>query len=125
MEQKRTSSRRVTQRAQWNEQTAIAREMRRAPTRPEDLLWQQLRGRKLNGLKFRRQHPIGKFVVDFYCVELGLAIDGGVHASQREDDASRQSYLESRDVRFVRFSNNDVEQRLDEVLERVKQAAGM
>jgi very-short-patch-repair endonuclease len=121
MKQQPSPSRRATQRAQWNEQRAIARAMCHQPTRAEDLLWKQLRVRKLAGLKCRRQHPIGKFIVDFYCVEIGLAIevDGGVHAPQREDDTSRQSYLESRDIRFVRFTNDDVERRIGEVLERI------
>jgi very-short-patch-repair endonuclease len=98
--------------------------MRHAPTHAEDLLWQHLRGRKLAGLKFRRQHPIGRFIVDFYCVEHGLAIevDGGVHAPQREADLTRQQYLEDRDITFLRFTNDQVELEVGLVLARIVEA---
>jgi very-short-patch-repair endonuclease len=66
-----------------------ARELRTRQTPAESILWDALRGRRLAGLKFRRQHPIGTFVVDFCCPDRRLAIelDGPVHAEQREHDA--------------------------------------
>jgi very-short-patch-repair endonuclease len=117
-------TKRITQHAHWNEQTVRARAMRHEPTRAEDLLWQQIRGRRLDGLKFRRQHPIGRFIVDFYCVEAGVAIevDGGMHASQREEDVGRQQFLEDREVRFVRFTNAQVTDGMPEVLHAIAQA---
>jgi very-short-patch-repair endonuclease len=95
--------------------------MRRAPTPAEAELWKYLRGRKIAGLKFRRQHPIDRFIVDFYCVEAGLAIeiDGKVHATRTEEDRLRQEFIEERDIRFLRFSNDDVLQHLDSVIARI------
>jgi very-short-patch-repair endonuclease len=60
---------------------ARARELRKVMTPAEKMLWQQLRGRGLNGLKFRRQHPLGNLIVDFYCAEhrLVIEVDGGIH----------------------------------------------
>ncbi len=70
-----------------------SRRMRRQPTKSEDLLWQALRKRQLAGLKFRRQHPIGPSIVDFYCHEKRLAVevDGGVHQENdvKEHDLAR------------------------------------
>src|SRR5688572_28738934 len=72
-----------------------ARDLRARETWAEDLLWTALRGRRLDGMKFRRQHPIGPFVLDFCCVERRLAIevDGEVHATRREHDAERQALI--------------------------------
>ncbi|HYM16776.1 MAG TPA: endonuclease domain-containing protein, partial [Dehalococcoidia bacterium] len=91
------------------EQREIAREMRRGPTSAEARLWERLRARRLNGLKFSRQHPIGRFIVDLYCVDAGLVIelDGSVHddPEQRQADVVRQQFLESQGVRVLRFPN--------------------
>jgi len=74
--------------------------------------WDILRGRRLFGLKFRRQHTIGGFIVDFYCAELGLVIelDGSGHAcdAQAEYDAARSRRLESRGLRILRIGNESV-----------------
>jgi very-short-patch-repair endonuclease len=74
-----------------------ARELRARETSVEDVLWEELRGRRLDGMKFRRQHPIGAFVADFCCTECRLVIelDGGIHAEQREHDAEREAILAS------------------------------
>ena len=87
-----------------------ARELRKAPTEAERLLWKYLRRRQLNGHRFRRQHPIGPHVVDLYCFESRLAIelDGGQHSEQTEYDAERTGFLESEGVRVLRFWNNEV-----------------
>lgn len=68
------------------QELVYARRLRRNQTHVESLLWRQLRRRELGGIKFRRQHPIGGFVVDFYCdaAELGVELDGGGHASPEQ-----------------------------------------
>jgi very-short-patch-repair endonuclease len=98
-----------------------ARKKRKEPTKAEKLLWQRLRRKQIGGCKFRRQHPIGRYIVDFYCHEARLIIevDGDVHAFQEEYDADRQAALEEQGCRVVRFSNHDVLKNMDGVLEMV------
>ena len=99
----------------------LAREMRKAPTPAENLLWQHLRRNQIHNLHFRRQHPIDRFIVDFYCAEVRLAIevDGDIHEQQQEYDAVRQDFIESLGITVLRFSNGDVSTQLKAVLERV------
>jgi adenine-specific DNA-methyltransferase len=87
-----------------------ARELRRESTNAERALWQDLRGRRFAGFKFRRQRPIGKFIVDFVCLERRLIIelDGGQHAEQAEYDARRSAALERLGYQVSRFWNVDV-----------------
>jgi very-short-patch-repair endonuclease len=95
-----------------------ARRMRHEPTKAERLLWQKLRGRQLGGYKFRRQHPIGNYIVDFYCAEtkLIIEIDGDVHAYQEAYDAERTADLEALGYRVVRFWNEQVLKEMDGVV---------
>ena len=90
--------------------TERARQLRATQTSAESLLWQRLRGRKLAGLKFRRQHAIEPFIVDFACIEKRLIIelDGEYHDHIYERDQSRQQQLEAAGWEVVRFSNADV-----------------
>ena len=101
-----------------------ARQLRRRLTPSELLLWAQLRDRRFDGLKFRRQHPIGPFVLDFYCDELRVAVevDGGIHArpAQARYDAARQSLLEDEGIRVVRVRAEDVEADIGAVLESLR-----
>ena len=78
-------------------------------TDAERRLWSALRGRRLKGYKFRRQHPLGRFVVDFACLVHRLVVeaDGGQHADS-DDDRRRTAWLERRGWRVVRFWNNDI-----------------
>lgn len=103
--------------------TERARELRREQTRAEEILWRALRGRRLAGLKFRRQHPFGRFVLDFYCAEhpLAVEVDGSVHArpTQIAHDAARTRYLRERGLRVVRFNNDEIEANLDAVLRQI------
>lgn len=103
--------------------TEVARQFRKNPTPSENILWQALRGRKLEGRKFRRQQPIGAFIVDFFCgaERLIVEVDGGVHDSQQEADRQRQELLESLGLRVVRVSSELVETSLDEALAAVRQ----
>ena len=87
-----------------------ARELRRSPSLPEGLLWQQLRERP-HGLKFRRQHPFGPFIVDFYCpaVKLVVEVDGNSHdmGTRPAQDAARDRWLAERGLRLLRFNAAD------------------
>ncbi len=97
---------------------ADARRLRKKMTPPELLLWQRLRG-KPNGFKFRRQHPIGPFIVDFFCAQANLVveIDGAVHDNEAAQsyDHKRQQDLESRGLRVARVSGADVMSGVDTV----------
>jgi len=89
-----------------------ARINRSAPTAAEHRLWQRLRARRFRGLKFRRQHPIGQTIVDFYCDRLLLAVevDGGYHAfaEQQRQDSLRSAELAALGIRTVRLTNAEV-----------------
>ena len=102
----------------------VARLFRKEPTRSEDILWQAIRDRRLDGRKFRRQQPIGPFVVDFFCPSENLVVevDGGIHQTQQEADAQRQSLIESAGYRFVRLSAELVETNLDSALRQIRAA---
>ena len=89
-----------------------ARRLRRPQTASEERLWELLRDRRLLGLKFRRQHAVQRFVVDFFCYEAQLAVevDGGIHdlPEQEAADRDRQALLEATGIRFVRVTAEDV-----------------
>lgn len=88
----------------------LARGQRRSPTLAEEALWRDLRARRLDGLKFRRQTPIGSYVVDFVCFEARLIVelDGPPHddLAAQEHDARRDAWLRSQGFRILRFSND-------------------
>ena len=100
----------------------VARRFRNSPTRGEDQLWQALRNRKLDGWKFRRQHPIRQFIVDFYCPDAGLVveIDGPIHKLQAEHDHDREEILSSTGLRVLRVKSEDVEANMNAVLEQIR-----
>jgi very-short-patch-repair endonuclease len=100
-----------------------ARAMRREPTPAENALWLRIRNRQVNGLKFRRQHSIDRFIVDFYCAEaqLVIEIDGLIHDTLNAD-AERQEILESLGLCVLRFSNDDVLGRIENVIAQIKRA---
>jgi very-short-patch-repair endonuclease len=101
-----------------------ARRLRRNQTDAERTLWFQLRDRRLDGWKFRRQFPIERFVVDFFCADAHLIIelDGGQHAARAQYDEQRTRILEAMGYLVLRFWNNDVIQNLDGVLEAIREA---
>ena len=84
----------------------------------ERLLWQALRGKQLNGHRFRRQHPIGKYIADFVCIEQKIVIelDGGQHQDQSGYDEQRTAFLRTGGWQVMRFWNNDVLNNFDGVL---------
>ena len=95
-----------------------ARALRRRMTDAERLLWRHLRNREMGGWKFRRQYPVGPFIVDFICVEKNVVIevDGGQHAENEELDTQRSAYLNKMGYRVLRFWNNEVLQETEAVL---------
>jgi very-short-patch-repair endonuclease len=98
-----------------------AKELRSEQTPPEQLLWRALRSRQLKDLKFRRQHPIGRYIVDFYCArhKLVVEIDGDTHVDQTEYDADRTIYLNDVGYRVLRFTNRDVINNLNGIIESI------
>jgi len=105
------------------------RELRQELTVAEKLLWAELRNRKLNGLKFRRQHPLDKFIVDFYCNEKKLVVelDGGVHDEKinKEYDEARSVMLAGLNIVVLRFKNEEVINDVLNVLKKISDVAAM
>jgi very-short-patch-repair endonuclease len=106
-------------------QIARARALRRDASEAEQRLWQRLRNRQIEGLKFRRQHEIGPFIADLVCDEAKLIVeaDGGQHAEQAVADAHRTAWLEAQGYRVLRFWNHEILQDTDDVLERIRSVA--
>ena len=101
-----------------------ARQLRHNQTDVEAKLWARLRGRQIASAKFRRQYPIGQFIVDFCCFEQRLVVelDGGQHADAGRFDQRRSDFLVAKGYRVLRFWNNDVTENIDGVLERISEA---
>ena len=105
-----------------------AQQLRRDATFPERVPWSVLRDRRLNGVKFRRQHPIGPYVVDFYCIShrLVVELDGNSHVDRGREDRERQDYLESvAGLKVFRVGNDDVLHNRESVVLGVLRALGM
>ena len=100
----------------------FARELRREATPEEKKVWGVLRNRNFLNLKFRRQHVIEGFVVDFYCYELCLAIeiDGTIHEKQKEYDILRQGLIEEKDIKFIRVTNEEINKDIGILLTKIK-----
>jgi len=96
-----------------------ARDLRHTQNDIEAFVWASLRGGQLRGFKFRRQHPIGSYVVDFYCAAAALVIelDGATHAGREEYDEQRQAWLESQGLLVLRFTNARVRESFAEFLQ--------
>lgn len=102
-----------------------ARFLKKVMSPAESLLWRNLRGSRLNGLKFRRQHPIKQYILDFYCHEKQLAVevDGEIHdkTENQKYDESRTQVLNHLNIQVIRFSNQEVLTNISEVLKRIKE----
>jgi very-short-patch-repair endonuclease len=89
-----------------------AKRMRREMSLPEVILWQHLRGGTIHGLRFRRQHPVGPFVIDFYCAErrTGIEVDGRAHdnAERIAQDEQRTMWLNNQGIQVIRFMATDI-----------------
>jgi very-short-patch-repair endonuclease len=101
-----------------------ATELRGKSTTAEEILWSKLRNRQLAGLKFRRQHPISKFIADFYCHEIRLVIevDGLIHENinYKERDLNKTAEFERNEIKVIRFKNEEIINNIDEVLRRIE-----
>jgi very-short-patch-repair endonuclease len=104
--------------------SAIARALRQNPTDAERRLWSRLRKRQLEGWRFRRQAPLGPYVVDFACLaaRLVIEVDGGQHSWRAQQDAARKSWLEAHGYQVLRFWNNEVLASTDAVLATIRRA---
>ena len=102
-----------------------ARHLRKNLTLAETQLWNALQRRQLSGLKFRCQHPVGQFIVDFYCPshKLVIEVDGDIHTQQQAYDEARTTKLRSYGYRVLRFTNQEVLSDLPTVLTRIAQVA--
>jgi len=100
--------------------------LRKESTEAEKVLWEQLRRKQLYGLKFRRQHALKYFIADFYCHEAKLVIevDGGIHnqQQQKERDIARQNIISSWGIKVIRFTNDEVMNEMENVLEKIRDA---
>jgi very-short-patch-repair endonuclease len=102
------------------------KELRNKPTESEVLLWKHIRGRQILGKKFRRQYSIGRYIVDFFCVECDIAIelDGAAHFAELKEDyeAERTAFLEAQGIEIMRFENRVLYDNFEAVLETIKEA---
>ena len=99
----------------------FARDLRQNQNLVESLLWEELRNGKLNGYKFRRQFPIGRYIVDFYraAAKLAIELDGETHRGKEVQDAERQAWLEAQGLLLLRCGNEEVYDSLDTILEAI------
>lgn len=104
-----------------------ARRLRREATLPERLLWGILRNGQLGGLKFRRQHPIGPYIADYYChaAKLIVELDGDSHDATGEYDLRRDDYMRRQGLRVLRILNDDVLKEIEAVAVAILAAAGV
>jgi very-short-patch-repair endonuclease len=96
--------------------------LRRSMTPAELKLWKRLRSNKIKGVHFRRQHPYGIYILDFFCSKSNLAIevDGEIHEFKKDYDHERTKYLEETGIKVLRFTNSEVEKDIEAVLIKIK-----
>lgn len=101
----------------------LAKDMRKNMTEAEETLWSAINKRQINGLKFRRQHPIYRYVLDFYCYkkQLAIEVDGEVHKKHKDNDTYRDEFLKSIGIRTIRLRNAEIINNLNSVVEKIKQ----
>jgi very-short-patch-repair endonuclease len=108
-----------------NKSLLTRRELRNNSTPEEAVLWTQIKSRKIKGYKWRRQHPIGSYILDFYCPEAKLCIelDGAAHYTYNgaREDNIRTSFLNSKGIKVIRFENRLIWDNIDYVLEIIEQ----
>ena len=100
--------------------------LRKESTEAEKILWEKLRRKQVSGLKFRRQHALKYFIADFYChkAKLVIEVDGGIHnqQQQKERDIARQNIISSWGIKVIRFTNDEVMNEIENVLEKIREA---
>lgn len=99
-----------------------AKLLRKNMTNAESLLWENLKEKQVLGLRFRRQHPINIYIVDFYChpAKLVIELDGAIHKTQKEYDNNRTKDLEMYGLKVIRFYNSEVEKNIDNVINQIE-----
>ncbi|MCG6189797.1 endonuclease domain-containing protein [Maribellus maritimus] len=101
-----------------------AKMLRKNMTRAEEILWEQLKGKKMLGLRFRPQHPIDIFITDFYChpLKLIIEVDGGIHKSkeQQDYDIGREGEFENWGIKVIRFTNKEIENNITQVIKETE-----
>ena len=111
---------------EWKKTVAFARQNRKEPTEEENIIWQELRNRQIEGFKFRRQHPIAGYIPDFVCLEkkLIIEIDGAYHndEEQQKYDAGRLEWLQENGFEMIRFTNNEINNYLPAVLRKITES---
>jgi very-short-patch-repair endonuclease len=102
----------------------LAREQRRNLTESEQLMWSQLKSKQLHGYRFRCQHPIYRYILDFYCHKamLAIEIDGESHKYRKDYDNYRDEFIASIGIRTLRFSNNEVFSNIENVINQIGDA---
>jgi len=123
MRQRHPLDPRLTQPSLYIDKVALARQFRRAMTPAERTLWGAIRAKAL-GIRWRRQHVLRGFILDFYAPAIAVAIevDGAVHAEQSAEDRAREDALRAEGITVARFSNREVLHQLDDVLRRLREA---
>jgi very-short-patch-repair endonuclease len=91
--------------------------LRKNMTPAEELLWEKLKGKQIAGVRFRRQHPISRYIVDFYChaAKLVIELDGKIHLAKKEQNIERTKEIENLGIQLIRFNNEEVEKNCDTV----------
>ena len=106
----------------------LARRLHGRSTGAEETLWDCMRNCRVAGAKFRRQHPLGRYITDFYCHEARQAIEleGQIHETndQREYDRVREDFIRAQGIKLLRFTNDEITSELDSVLSRILEAVG-
>ena len=106
------------------ESFAKAKILRENQTKAECILWEKLRNNQLEGIKFRRQHPVNLYITDFYChkYKLIIEVDGKYHFSneQKKKDEERTEILKFNDIQVIRFTNEEVESNVEDVLRQIR-----
>ena len=100
----------------------LARDLRNNMTVAEERLWSVINKKQINGFRFRKQHPVYRYILDFYCTEKQLAIevDGDVHIKQKESDKYRDEFLHSIGIKTLRFKNDEILDKLDTVIDKIR-----
>lgn len=105
----------------WKALKEDARDHRKNPTEAEDILWQSIKNNKL-GFKFRRQHAIGQYIVDFVCIakRLVIEVDGPIHELQKREDLERENNIKGEGFKVIRFTNHEVLSNFNQVIKKIK-----
>ena len=123
-EQSPISNENISHRHNLQSQTLLRKSLRNNATAPESILWLRLKGRQIEGLKFRRQYGVGPYVIDFYCpkLRLGIELDGEIHYSHEAEtyDRLRTRFLNENKVAILRFKNEIVYQNIEVIVEDIK-----